>query len=404
MTRQPFWNRRTFLQRLGYCSALGIVPRTASGLRNQPPPLQGLCPTEDSAGPMLAYVANWEHGIQVFAVEKRGWRLSQTIASDHPSWLALHPSRKFLYAVNELDEYDGLPRGTVEAYGIGAEEGRLTLLNRQLLSLSAITPRYLAVSPDGSNLVVAVHGGGSYNVLPIRSDGYLDGVSGILKAVGSGPDRKRQNTSHPQMVLFEPSQRHLISADLGSDSLNVFSLAKNRLHVAQQHRTEPGCGPGLIALHPSGGLLYVANGLNASVSCFAYDAARGRILDQLHHQPLDTTASLGTAVTTKMAMHPTGNFLVTSYSRSSPGSSAHGSIASWRIDSTTGKLDLIRESNKWLNPSAVENLFVEHNALFLLSQADGIFRVDFDSTSGLFGDAVRVANVSAPKSMVLHYL
>src|ERR1035437_4093863 len=131
------------------------------------------------------------------------------MACDNPSCLTLQPSRKFLYAVNEIDEYQGLPTGTVEAYSIDARDGRLTLLNRQPLSLSATAPRHLAISPDGSKLIVAVHGGGSYNVLPLHTDGSLERVSGILKEVGSGPAQERQHASHPQMVLFDTT-RHRI--------------------------------------------------------------------------------------------------------------------------------------------------------------------------------------------------
>jgi 6-phosphogluconolactonase len=405
MTRLTLWNRRTFLQRLGYCSGFSVVrPHTAWSFIKNPTPLQALHRAGDRTRSLFAYVSSWEHGIQVFDVEDSGWKLSQTIASDKPSCLALHPSRKFMYAANEIDVYEGLPRGTVEAYSIEARDGRLTLLNRQPLSLSAMSPRYLAVSPDGSKLIVAVHGGGSYNVLPVRTDGFLEPVSGILKQVGSGPDLDRQHASHPQMVLFDTTQHRLLSADLGSDSLNVFTLAEDRLIVTHRRGTEPGSGPRLLALHPSGRTLYVMNELKASISCFGYDAASGRILDRLHHQPLDTTASLTTAVTTTMAMHPSGKFLYTSCSRSRAGSSANSRIAAWRIDSATGRLDLLQELDSWTNSSYVESMVLTHDALFMLSRTDGIFRVNLDPTSGLLGDAVEVAKLSAPKSMVLQYL
>jgi 6-phosphogluconolactonase (cycloisomerase 2 family) len=393
------------LQRLGYFSGVGAVGAcTPWSFFKNPRPLHELQSAGDRTGPLFAYVGSWEHGIQVFNVEESGWKLSQTIACDKPSCVAPHPSRKFMYAANEIDEYEGLPRGTVEAYSIDARDGRLTLLNRQPLSLSAMAPRYAAVSPDGSSLIVAAHGGGSYNVIPIRTDGFLEPVSGILKQVGSGLVPGRQNTSHPQMVLFDTTQHRLLSADLGSDSLNVFTLAEGRLIVAHRRGTEPGSGPRLLALHPSGRVLYVMNELDASISCFRYDPARGRILDRLRHQPLDTAASLKTAVTTTMAMHPSGSFLVTSCSRSSAGNSANSRLVVWRIHPATGRLDLLQESNRWINSSYLESMVLAHNALFILSQTDGILRVDLDPTSGLLGDAVQVAKVSAPKSMVLQYL
>jgi 6-phosphogluconolactonase (cycloisomerase 2 family) len=393
------------LQRLGCFSGTGVVrPRTAWSFFNDPKPLQGLDRVGERTGSLFAYVGSWAHGIQVFTVENNGWKLSQTIASDKPSCLALHPSQKFIYAVNEIDEYQGLPTGTVEAYSIDARDGRLTLLNRQPLSLSATAPRHLAVSPDGSQLIVAVHGGGSYNLLPIRTDGYLERVSGMLKEIGSGPDQERQNTAHPQMVLFDSSQHHLISADLGSDKLNVFTLENDRLIVAQRCSTEPASGPRFLALHPLGRLLYVVNELNASISCFDYDATSGRILNRLHQQPLHTASPLKGETAVALAMHSSGYFLYTACSNTSANRSARSRIAAWRIDPATGEITLIHESDRWIRSSYVESMVLAHNALFVLSQAEGVFRLGVDPAGGAVGYAVQVAKVSAPKSMVLKYL
>lgn len=405
MTRPTLWNRRTFLQRLGYLSGLAVFrPPSTWSLLGKSHRVLGSRTAENTPGRLFAYVGSQGHGIQVFAVENNGWMLAQTIASDKPSCLALHPSRNFIYAVNEIDQYQGLPAGTVEAYSINARDGRLTLLNRQPLSLSATAPRYLAISPDGSKLIVAVHGGGSYNLLPIRPDGWLERVSAILKEVGSGPDQERQNAAHPQMVLFDTTQDRLLSADLGSDRLNVFTLAEDRLIVTHRYSTEPGSGPRLLALHPSGRVLYVMNELNASISCFGYDAASGRILDRLHHEPLHHALPVKDAATAAMTMHPSGNFLYTSRSCSIESSSQGSRIAAWRIDPATGKLDLIRESDRWIKPSCVGSMVPAHNALFVLSQTEGISRLDFDPASGSLDHAVQVAEVSAPKSMVLQYL
>ena len=309
-----------------------------------------------------------------------------------------------MYAVNEIDEYEGLPTGSVEAYSIDARDGRPVLLNRQPLSLSATAPGYVAVSPDGSRLIVAVHGGGAYNVIPLRADGSLERVSGILKEVGSGPDPVRQHASHPGMMLFDTTHHHLVSADLGSDSLNVFTLAEGGLDVAHRRGSEPGSGPRFIELHPSGRILFVMNELNASISCFGYDGASGQILDRLYHQSLRTPAYLGTAIVNTMAMHPSGNLLYTSCSDPNATSSASSRIATWNIDSATGKLNRIQASDRWIRCSYIERMVLAQNALFVLSQPEGIFRVDIDPSTGLLEDAVQVANVSAPKSMLFRYL
>ena len=90
-----------------------------------------------------------DEGIAVFDLRGGRWRQLGVVASAAPSSLALDAGERFLYAVNEVDEYEGLPSGTVEAYAIDAADGNLKLVNRQKLSLSATAPRHAAVSPDG---------------------------------------------------------------------------------------------------------------------------------------------------------------------------------------------------------------------------------------------------------------
>src|SRR5579871_1934477 len=178
MKQRTLWSRREFVQSIGCSSFAAAGPR-----------LPWLT-TAAQPSPRFAYVgfstaAQGPTGVQVFAIRRERWTRVQTIPSEHPTALALHPSQHFLYAVNEISSHQGLPLGTVEAYGIDPHDGHITLLNRQSLSLSGTLPRHLAISPDGRNVVVALHGGGAYNVLPIGADGMLGKVSGILKEVGS---------------------------------------------------------------------------------------------------------------------------------------------------------------------------------------------------------------------------
>ncbi|WP_163505296.1 beta-propeller fold lactonase family protein, partial [Escherichia coli] len=71
----------------------------------------------------------------------------------------------FLYAINELEVYEGRPSGSAESYAIDPRDGKLTLLNRQPLSLSGTNPAHVVVSPDGKHLCVSIYSGGAYNLL-----------------------------------------------------------------------------------------------------------------------------------------------------------------------------------------------------------------------------------------------
>jgi 6-phosphogluconolactonase len=334
--------------------------------------------------PRFAFVGTSRHGIRAFAVDGDRWRPAGAIASPHPSFLTLHPSERFLYAIQGVDRYEDLRRGFVEAYAIDEKDGNLTLLNRQPLSLSATAPRHAAVSPDGRALVVAVHGGGAYNMLPIGEDGSLGRVSGISKETGSGPHEEHQRSAHPQMVLFDRTGHRCLAADLGSDRLSVFTLRKGGLHVEQRIDAPPGAGPKHMELHPDGRLLFVANQLDASLSCYRYDASAGRILEQLHHVPVDSPIW--------MTMHPSGQFLYT----------AGNGVTTWRIDRETGALRPIQLESEAPSSLGATMMATDGGSLLGLSpQAETVVRWRIDGTSGRLSQPANVAKVQAPLSLAL---
>ncbi len=106
--------------------------------------------------------------IDVYRTEARGKQKVQSLGSRRPSSLTLDVTGRYLFAVNEIDTFQGLPTGSVESYAVDPGSGHLTLISRKPLSLSATMPTGLALSPDGRVLVVAVYGGGLYNVASCR--------------------------------------------------------------------------------------------------------------------------------------------------------------------------------------------------------------------------------------------
>jgi 6-phosphogluconolactonase (cycloisomerase 2 family) len=176
----------------------------------------------------------------------------QTVMSANPSFLALDQVRLRLFAVNEIDEFEGLPRGSVESYTVAPGTGLLTLISREPLSLSATRPRSLAISPDGRFIVVAVYGGGAYNVLPLGVDGRIGRVTQVIKEIGCGPDRKMQATAHPHSVVFHPSGKFVVTTDFGCDRINVFSFNAGGMTKIHQIAAPAGSGPAEVYLDDSG--------------------------------------------------------------------------------------------------------------------------------------------------------
>jgi 6-phosphogluconolactonase (cycloisomerase 2 family) len=333
-----------------------------------------------------------DQGIAVFDVTGGGWRRVGMVPSAAPASLTLDASEQFLYAVNEIDEYDGLPLGTVEAYAIDGSDGSLKFVNRQRLSLSATAPRHAAVSPDGRALVVAVHGGGAYNVLPLGNDGSLGTVSGILKETGSGP-HDRQRSAHPQMAVFDGAGR-AITSDLGNDRLSVLKLDDARLSIAGSYTAQAGEGPSQLALHPDGGLLFVANELDASVVCYQYDAKKGQIVGRGGRVATAHDASTGGVV---MTVDPAGDFLYTAHRQGS------GGISVWRIARNSGGLERVEMTNEDGPRLHQMTITSDSKSLLGLSREDcGVF--GWRVGNGQISRGRRLTSVAAPMSMAMKSL
>jgi 6-phosphogluconolactonase len=343
-------------------------------------------------------------GIHVFAITRNNWRRIQVVESEQPGFLALHPSGRVLYAVNRIDLHQGLCTGSVEAYAIDPRDGRLSLLNRQPLSLSGTLPSHAAISPDGRSLVVALSGGGAYDVMPVGADGRLGTVCGILKETGCGPDRTRQSAAHPQMVLFDPTGERVLSADLGCDRLSVLSLADGRLSASGRTATLHGSGPRALEMHPGGRWLYALNELSATVACYGYDAKRGVIgqkLDTISVAPAhDEGGHLGTA--TALALHPSGRFLFAAYRRAGQDVSRTDAILVFHIDSDNGKLTQVQSWNEGLRAPSGLVFAPDGGSLYVVNhQADNILHLNIDAANGMLTLPHRIASAPSPACLVI---
>ncbi|MCH7726790.1 MAG: beta-propeller fold lactonase family protein, partial [Planctomycetes bacterium] len=89
--------------------------------------------------------------------------------SENPSFLAIHPSGRFVYAVNEVGNFSGTTSGAVSAFRVDPKTGKLALLNQE--SSRGAAPCHLVVDKAGKNVLVANYGGGSVAVLPIQKGG-----------------------------------------------------------------------------------------------------------------------------------------------------------------------------------------------------------------------------------------
>ena len=247
-----------------------------------------------------------------------------------PSFLAFHPSRRFLYAVNETGDSPTDKSGAVSAFAIDPATGGLTFLNQQPSGGAA--PCHVTIDREGRHAFVANYWGGTVEVLPIQEDGRLGPPSRVIRHQDRVAKAGRAEP-HPHSTTLDAANRFAFVADLGLDEVVAYRLgAGGRLapHEAGTARLATGAGPRHLAFHPGGRRAYVINELDSTITRLDYDPAAGTM------KPGQTISTLpagfnGKNSTAEVVVHPDGSLLFGS-------NRGHDSIAIFTIDKATGAL------------------------------------------------------------------
>ena len=188
-------------------------------------------------------------GIYQFDLDlKAGTTTNPTVAAQttNPSFLAIHPSGKVLYAVNEIGQYGGKPSGSVSSFAIDPKSGSLALLNT--VSSGGADPCYVAVDATGSDVLVANYTGGSVSVFPVLGpDGKLGPTTAMIQHKGSSANKSRQAGPHAHAIDLSPSNRYAVVPDLGLDKLMVYHFDPKagslKPNIPAYAELPPGSGP-----------------------------------------------------------------------------------------------------------------------------------------------------------------
>ena len=312
-----------------------------------------------------------------------------------PSFLAVAGNEKYLYAVNELSEFDGKKGGAVTSYSLDSKSGKLTQLN-QVLSGGA-DPCYVSFDQSGKYLLVANYTGGSVSVFPVAADGRIGPASAFVPHTGSGPNKERQEGPHAHYIATSTDNHFVFVVDLGLDEVVVYrfdpakgSLTPNDPAFA---RLAPGAGPRHMAFHPNGKFAYVLNEVNSTVTAFAYDSKNGSFstLQTLSTISKDFAAHNDTA---EIVVHPSGKFLYVS-------NRGRDSIAEFKIHPAQGTLTFAGDfSTQGKTP---RNFALDPTGKFLLAanqESNNIVAFRIDPSSGALTVTGQVAQVPAPVDIV----
>ena len=286
----------------------------------------------------LLYVGTYtvgtrSEGIYLVRMDRRSGRLQRVGSVDagaNPSFLGTHPNGRCLYAVKELEQYNGQPTGAVSAFAIAKDTGALTRLDEQPSGGGA--PCFVSVDKSGRVALVANYAGGSLALLPIQANGALAPAAHVVQHTGKGPNAERQAAPHAHCILADPSNRFVLAADLGADRVFVYHLdleGRSLRHIEEGDAVmRAGAGPRHIAFHPTLPLVFVANELDSTVATLRFDAERGAL------SPLDTRSTVpagwtGTNYPADIHLAASGRTLYLS-------NRGHNSIAVFSVAESTG--------------------------------------------------------------------
>ena len=270
MTKPRDPSRRDFLAAAG-AGLLGLEARASLLPLREEPPLDD----------QLLYVGTYtdakrSDGIYLVRMDPSSGQLrsvGSVAAGPNPSFLALHPNGRLLYAVNEVEQ------GAVGACAIAGETGALTRLNQQPSEGSA--PCYVSVDKSGRAVLVANYDSGSVALLPIQADGAVAATMSVVKHTGSGPVADRQGQPHAHCIIADPSNRFALAADLGADRVFVYRLDLDGHALRHSEGGDAvmraGAGPRHLAFHPTLPFVFVANELDSTVATLRFDAQRGAL-------------------------------------------------------------------------------------------------------------------------------
>jgi len=296
--------------------------------------------------------------------------------TEHPSFLAIHPNQRFLYAVNEIARYKGEQAGSVSAFALDRATAKLTPLNR--VSTRGTIPCHLVVDKTQKYLLLVNYGSGSTAVLPVKADGSLGEVSSFIQHQGSSADPRRQRGPHAHSINLSADNRFAIVPDLGLDHVIVYRFDASNGTISPNDppfaTVKPGSGPRHFDFHPNGKFAYVINEMGSSVTAFSWDAAKGVLtnLQTISTLPADFRGENNSA---DIHVHPNGRFVYAS-------NRGHDSIAIFAIDKVKGTLTFVdRFSTQGKTP---RNFAIDPTGKFLIAANQDtdnlvVFRIDPDT-------------------------
>ena len=370
-------------------------------------------PAEARVTQSYAYVGSYTPnggGIYLFRIDRATGALAQIQIVDdvrNPTWLAMSPDQTRLYAISEIDNYEGTKNGAVVSYAVEADSLRLTRLGA--VSSAGAAPVFVSVHPSGKFVFVANFGGGTVAVFPVAAGGSLSGASDVRPSVGARHRARAvddppgqfaasdHDGPHLHMVAPDPSGQFVIANDAGLDLTLVwrFDAQAGRLLPAEVPviAAPSGSAPRHFVFHPNGKLFYNLYEHDAKVAVYDYDGATGRMR---HKQTAAATPQkfAGSILSSAIRMTADGRYLYVA-------NRMHSSLCAFAV-AADGQLRMIGDT--WAHADSPRSIAIDPASGLLFScnqKGDSITSFRINASNGTLQFTGRYEPLGSPAFITL---
>lgn len=345
-----------------------------------------------------ASAENKSEGIYIYEMNPSTGELKhQSTASGimNPSYLAIHPSKQYIYAVSETGGNDSIDAGLVYAYRFDQNTKQLHQINA--VSSHGKYPCYVSVHPSGNFVAVANYGGGNVALYPLSKEGALQKASSVVQHEGKGPT-SRQETPHAHMITPGQQKDYLYAVDLGIDKVMLYEVdteAGKLIKTDKNTQVASAAGPRHLTFHPTQNWAYLVNEINGTIAAHKVDPANGALT---HFQTISTLPQ-GSSEGACADIHvtPSGKYLYAS------NRGQHNNIAMYTINQESGELTLLgHQSTKGETP---RNFVIDPSGTFLLvanQNTDNVITFKIDHATGKLIDTGIETKI--PKPVCLKFM
>lgn len=330
-------------------------------------------------------------GVYIYKMNPETGALTYVTTSPNtlnPSYVAVHPDGKWLYAVNETGD------GKISSFKIDREKKELKLINA--VSAKGSAPCYISVDQSGKFVLVANYGSGNVAMYPVNPDGSLKDAVNVIQHRGNGPDPGRQEGPHAHMIITGNERNLVYAVDLGIDKVITYKLdtRKASLEKTGEYSTVPGAGPRHIEFHRNKKWAYIINELNGTIEACTVNSHTGALT---RFQVISVLPAGEKRKAASAAIHiaPSGKYLYAS------NRGEINNIAMFSVDENSGRLELI--GHQPVKGRTPRSFAIDPSGKFLLvanQDTDNIVTFTIDPSTGKLTDTGIEANVPTPVCLV----